>query len=134
MASETPASSPPFRLRVPPFTRSILPDRRGGRKPAPHKPFANLYFRERTGAPPTGARPATPGSTWARQRRRRRDLERPVVLEDDFDGGFCYAFLHPLADGTVPPGYCALEELARSRIAKVPVAWLYDEAKRGSPT
>ena len=59
------------------------------------------------------------GATWG----------APWLLEDDPDGWFCYTSVHPLADGTVLLGYCAFEELAHSRIAKVPVAWLYGEAK-----
>ena len=59
------------------------------------------------------------GATWS----------APWLLEDDPDGWFCYTSVHPLADGTVLLGYCAFEELAHSRIAKVPVAWLYGEAK-----
>ncbi len=55
------------------------------------------------------------GETWSAAR----------LLEDDPDGWFCYASIHPLADGTVLLAYCALEELAHSRIVKVPMKWLY---------
>ena len=68
---------------------------------------------------PLMRRSADEGATWG----------APWLLEDDPDGWFCYTSVHPLADGTVLLGYCAFEELAHSRIAKVPVAWLYGEAK-----
>ena len=55
------------------------------------------------------------GETWRASR----------LLEDDPDGWFCYVAIHPLDDGTVLLSYCALEELAHSRIVKVPMEWFY---------
>ncbi len=54
------------------------------------------------------------GETWSAAR----------LLEDDPDGWFCYSSIQPLDDGTVLLAYCALEELAHSRIVKVPLTWL----------
>ena len=55
------------------------------------------------------------GATW--------DAVR--LIEDEPDGWYCYTAIHPLDDGTVLLAYCAYEELAHSRIVKVPVAWFY---------
>jgi hypothetical protein len=33
--------------------------------------------------------------------------------------------IHPLDDGTVLLAYCAYEDLAHSRIVKVPLAWFH---------
>ena len=55
------------------------------------------------------------GETWGAAR----------LIEDEPDGWYCYAAIHPLDDGTVLLAYCAYEELAHSRIVKVPCAWFY---------
>lgn len=47
------------------------------------------------------------------------------LLEDDLRGRFCYTALQPLDDGTVLLGYCAYDNLAHTRIAKVPLNWFY---------
>lgn len=59
------------------------------------------------------------GETWS----------APWLLEDDPDGWFCYTAIHPLADGTVLLSYCALQDLAHSRISKVPIPWLDGNGK-----
>ena len=53
------------------------------------------------------------GETWTAAR----------ILEDDPNGWFCYTAIHPLDDGTVLLSYCAYEELAHTRIVKIPLAW-----------
>ena len=60
------------------------------------------------------------GETWSASR----------LLEDDPDGWYCYMAIEPLDDGTVLLAYCALEELAHSRIVKVPMEWFYGEDNR----
>ena len=60
------------------------------------------------------------GETWSASR----------LLEDDPDGWYCYTAIEPLDDGTVLLAYCALQELAHSRIVKVPMAWFYGEDSR----
>ena len=42
-------------------------------------------------------------------------------LESDPSGHFCYIAIHLLDDGTMLLGYCAYENLAHTRIVKVPV-------------
>ena len=59
------------------------------------------------------------GKTWTATR----------LLEDAPDGWFCYVAIHPLDDGTVLLSYCAYEELAHSRIVKVPLIWFYEGVK-----
>ena len=51
------------------------------------------------------------------------------LLEDDPNGWFCYTAIHIVNDGTVLLAYCAYENLAHSRIVKVPLDWFYGDAK-----
>ena len=57
------------------------------------------------------------------------------MIESDPDGWFCYIAVEPLDDGTVLLGYCAYQNLAHSRVVKVPVSWFYSSAptKRSPP-
>ena len=47
------------------------------------------------------------------------------VLEGNLQGWFCYIAIHPV-DDAVLLGYCALSNLAHSRITRVPIDWLYE--------
>ncbi|MBP5543652.1 MAG: exo-alpha-sialidase [Kiritimatiellae bacterium] len=55
------------------------------------------------------------GATWGTSQ----------LIEDEPDGWYCYAAIYPLDDGTVLLAYCAYEDLAHSRIVKVPLAWFH---------
>ena len=46
------------------------------------------------------------------------------VLEGNPQGHYCYIAVHPVGD-SVLLGYCAMSNLAHSRITRVPVSWLY---------
>jgi len=54
------------------------------------------------------------GKTWQNAR----------VLEGNSYGHYCYIAIHPV-DDAVLLGYCAMSNLAHSRITRVPLAWLY---------
>jgi hypothetical protein len=49
------------------------------------------------------------------------------VLEGNPRGHYCYIAIHPV-DDAVLLGYCAMSGLAHSRVTRVPVAWLYEDA------
>ncbi len=46
------------------------------------------------------------------------------VLEGNPLGHYCYIAIHPVNDAVLL-GYCAMSNLAHSRVTRVPVAWLY---------
>ena len=76
-----------------------------------------------------------PGFSWANGRRTPlaaalsgddgRTWKGTKTIESDPDGWFCYIAMEPLDDGTVLLGYCAYENLAHSRIVKIPISWFY---------
>ncbi len=51
------------------------------------------------------------------------------VLEGNPKGHYCYIAIHPM-DDAVLLGYCAMKGLAHSRVTRVPVAWLYQDAPK----
>jgi len=54
------------------------------------------------------------------------------VLEGNPKGRYCYIAIHPV-DDVVLLGYCAMSGLAHSRITRVPVSWLYEDAPKTLP-
>ena len=72
---------------------------------------AELWRLRRT--PLAAALSGDDGQTW----------KGAKFVESDPDGWFCYIAVEPLDDGTVLLGYCAYDNLAHSRIIKVPVLW-----------
>jgi len=54
------------------------------------------------------------GKTWSRAK----------VLEGNAQGWYCYIAIHPM-DEAVLLGYCAMSNLAHSRVTRVPISWLY---------
>lgn len=62
------------------------------------------------------------GKTWQHIR----------VLEGNPKGWYCYTAIHAL-DDAVLLGYCAMSNLAHSRITRVPVQWLYAGVPPASP-
>ena len=54
------------------------------------------------------------GKTW----------QHVKVLEGNPQGWYCYSAIYPMEDAVLL-GYCAMSNLAHSRITRVPVPWLY---------
>jgi Neuraminidase (sialidase) len=62
------------------------------------------------------------GRTWQHVR----------VLEGNPQGWYCYIALCPVGDAVLF-GYCAMSNLAHSRITRVPVSWLYASRAEDAP-
>ena len=53
-----------------------------------------------------------------------RTWQHVKALEGNPLGWYCYTAVHPVGDAVLL-GYCAMSNLAHSRITRVPVSWLY---------